>query len=211
MEKKDFFALVKNGVLINGKTDVSDATIDKIIDLIDCEQITAENQNSLVEKAVNAAKATQLNINSVAATIVKAQKEPNKEPSKDPIKETDPQNPKDGSDGKVEQLLAQIEELKSKVNGITQKETHNSLFSKLKSELKDIPEYFINPVMHGRTLQTEEEVQTYASFIKDQFQLSEQARVNAGGGAPPISGNGEVQERKYTKEQLDAMVNRGRI
>jgi poly-D-alanine transfer protein DltD len=73
--KEKIFAKLKAAILLNGKTDISDETLNTFAGIIG-EKITEETQiDEAIKPQVLLLKAMQGNINAVAATSVKAEKE----------------------------------------------------------------------------------------------------------------------------------------
>jgi hypothetical protein len=73
--KEKIFSKLKAAILINGKTDVSDETLNAFVDSISAQITDESNIDEAVKPYVAVFKSVQGNINAVAAASVKAEKE----------------------------------------------------------------------------------------------------------------------------------------
>jgi hypothetical protein len=96
--KEKIFSNLKAAILVNGKTSISDKTLNSYVDSISA-QITEESQIAeAIKPHVNVLKEIQANINSVAAESVTAKETVLKTEYEKKIRDLEKANPKPGGD-----------------------------------------------------------------------------------------------------------------
>lgn len=206
--KEKIFKAFKDAILIKGKTSVSDDTINLYVGFIDAEKITDESQIAeAIKPFVPALKAVQANINSVAATSTSAKEselktkyekeiEDLKKSNSEPPKPQDP--PKDDTPEWAKNLLTKVESLEGNITSLQGEKLQTTLSRKLADSIKEknIPSYFANPAISGRTFKDEAEVDSFVEDLNSQWGTAKQELANNGfkETVPPSGGDSEVKE-----------------
>lgn len=206
--KEKIFKAFKDAILIKGKTSVSDDTINLYVGFIDAEKITDESQIAeAIKPFVPALKAVQANINSVAATSTSAKEselktkyekeiEDLKKSNLEPPKPQDP--PKDDTPEWAKNLLTKVESLEGNITSLQGEKLQTTLSRKLADSIKEknIPSYFANPAITGRTFKDEAEVNSFVEDLSSQWGTAKQELANNGfkETVPPSGGDSEVKE-----------------
>lgn len=206
--KEKIFKAFKDAILIKGKTSVSDDTINLYVGFIDAEKITDESQIAeAIKPFVPALKAVQANINSVAATSTSAKEselktkyekeiEDLKKSNPEPPKPQDP--PKDDTPEWAKNLLTKVESLEGNITSLQGEKLQTTLSRKLADSIKEknIPSYFANPAITGRTFKDEAEVDSFVEDLSSQWGTAKQELANNGfkETVPPSGGDSEVKE-----------------
>lgn len=206
--KEKIFKAFKDAILVGGKTSVSDATINIYVGLIDAEKITDESQIAeAIKPFIPALQATQANINSVAATSTSAKEselktkyekeiEDLKKSNSEPPKPQDP--PKDDTPEWAKNLLTKVESLEGNITSLQGEKLQTTLSRKLADSIKEknIPSYFANPAISGRTFKDEAEVDSFVEDLNYQWGTAKQELANNGfkETVPPSGGDSEVKE-----------------
>lgn len=179
MKEKIFTALKASIVDVNGKTSISDRTLNAYAERLST-QIADESQIAeAIKPDVIVLKEIVGNISAVAAEAVKAVK-PVEKPIDKPVDKTiDIAEPAWFTAFKEQQKL-ETEQLKQKVTGFEKKEAQSQLMGKLTSKLKEkgISESF----WRGRNLSIESEadIDTLATTIETDFDVFRQEQADSG-------------------------------
>jgi hypothetical protein len=194
MKEKIFLAL-KKAILVDGKTSVSDKTINAYVDVI-AGQITEESQiASAIAPHVALLKEVQLNINAVAAGAVSA-----KEAGEARRKAEEAAGGGEEPEWKraMKEMSEQIGSLTGIVSGMSAEKTRETLSRKLASALdaKGVPAGYYKPYLSGRALKDDAEVESLAEGIASGWGEAKQAIANDGfgGSVAPVSGGGATKE-----------------
>ena len=202
--KEKIFNALKTAILVGGKTSVSDATINLYVGLIDVEKITDESQIAeAIKPFVPVLQATQENINSVAASSVTAKEselnktiEELKKSIPDPTKKPDEEVPE--WQKAIDALTKNVETLTGSLTTIQGEKLQTDLSRKLIDSIKEknIPSYFANPAIVGRTFKDETEVMSFVENLDSQWASAKQELANNGfkETVPPGSGSEEVKD-----------------
>ena len=206
--KEKIFKAFKDAILIKGKTSVSDDTINLYVGFIDAEKITDESQIAeAIKPFVPALKAVQANINSVAATSTSTKEselktkyekeiEDLKKSNSEPPKPQD--HPKDDTPEWAKSLLTKVESLEGNITSLQGEKLQTTLSRKLADSIKEknIPSYFANPAISGRTFKDEAEVDSFVEDLNSQWGTAKQELANNGckETVPPSGGDSEVKE-----------------
>ncbi|MDR1937982.1 MAG: hypothetical protein LBQ73_05740 [Tannerellaceae bacterium] len=202
--KEKIFTALKAAILVNGKTSISDKTLNTYVDVVSA-QITDETQiTEAIKPHVVVLKEIQGNINSVAsesATVVKTEYEKRIEDLKkaNPANPANPPKEEDEFVKKMEDLLsAKLSPLQEKLSAYEAQETQKTLSSKLTELLKshEIPEWYSKNAVSGRTFKDETEVTAFAETLKTEWGATKQELVNQGFTSvkPPVEGGGTPDE-----------------
>ncbi|SHG32045.1 hypothetical protein [Dysgonomonas macrotermitis] len=207
--KEKIFKAFKDAILIGGKTSVSDDTINIYVGLIDAEKITDESQIAeAIKPFVPALKAVQANINSVAATSTSTKESELKtkyEKEIEDLKKSKPDTtkqdpPKDVPEWQkaIDALTKNVETLTGSLSAMQGEKLQTTLSRKLVDSIKEknIPSYFANPAISGRTFKDEAEVDSFVEDLNSQWASAKQELVNNGfkETVPPSGGDSEVKE-----------------
>lgn len=172
-----------------GKTSISDKTLNTSVDII-AKQITDESQIAdAIIPYVAFLQDVQANVNSVAAAAATA-KEAEFKAAKEK-KEADEAAKKAAEEAAknkdipewqkaIEGLTKTVETLTGTVSAFNAEKTHQTLSQKLSEKIKDVPEWYRNPIVTGRTFKDESEVDAFAQSVIDGWGTAKQDLANQG-------------------------------
>lgn len=217
MKEKIFLAL-KKSILIGGKTSVSDETINMYVDLIDCEKITDETQIAeAIKPYVSVLKATQANINSVAANAAKTKESELKAEFEKNSKQADQTAPPVNEQPKEDEMpswakaiLGKVENLETGLGALNGEKLTNSRKSRLEQVLEGTGKFKDLTLKNfGRMkFETEEEFEEFFTGLEAESKELKQQIENAAVSTitKPIGGNNKGQ-KQLTDDEIKAMAN----
>jgi flagellum-specific peptidoglycan hydrolase FlgJ len=210
--KEKIFSALKVAILVDGKTSISDKTLNTYVDLISA-QITDESQiATAIVPHVSMLKEMQSNINSVAKSAAEAKESELKtaqeqSAANEAAKKAAEEAAKAANGGKevpewqkaIEGLTKTVETLAGTVGAFNAEKTQQTLSQKLLTILTDekkIPDFYFNPAIAGRTFKDEAEVQAFADNLGTQWEGAKQTLANQGfqDTVPPGSGDNDTKE-----------------
>jgi hypothetical protein len=201
-KKEKIFTALKAAVLINGKTSISDKTLNTYVDSIS-EKITDESQiTEAITPHVTILKEIQANINAVAAESVSTTKTEYEKRIKELEGKTSTPPVTTPPDDITSQIKAALSEalspLQEKLAAIETEKTQKTFLQKLGEQLETggIPEWYSKNAVSGREFKTEEDVTRFANTLKTEWEAAKQQLAEAGfqGAKPPVSGAGAADE-----------------
>jgi hypothetical protein len=201
--REKIFSALKAAILVNGKTSVSDKTLNTYLDSISA-QITDESQIAeAIKPHVSILKEIQANINAVAAESVNVTKTEyekrikelgNPNPTADPT----PSDPNDIT-AKIKAAVSEaLTPLQEKLVAIETEKTQKTFSQKLGEQLKTagVPEWYSKNAVSGREFKAEDELTRFAETLKTEWEAAKQHLADAGfqETKPPTAGAGSSDE-----------------
>jgi hypothetical protein len=215
--KEKIFSQLKAAVLINGKTSISDKTLNAYVDIL-VAQISEESQiASAIIPYVAALKEVQSNINSVASQSVSAKEAEIKaaKDAEDAKKAEEARNKAEAAaqteipdwQKAIEGLTKTVAVLTETVSGFTTERTQQTISQKLTETLKSkgVPEWYSQPAIDGRTFKDDAEATAYSDALCAKWESTRQELANQGfsDAKPPASGGGVEGEGKNVATLID--------
>jgi hypothetical protein len=183
-----------------GKTDISDKTFNAYVDII-LAQITDESQiETAIAPSVVVLKEIQANINSVAANAAKA-KETELKTLEDQKKAAEDAAKKAAETGGEETpawakaILESNKVLTDRLSAIEGERVQQTHAQRLAEKVKDIPDWYKNPIVTGRSFKDETELDAFAESVVTGWGTAKQSLANQGfqDATPPEQGAGVPQ------------------
>ncbi|MDR1582906.1 MAG: hypothetical protein LBS55_06540 [Prevotellaceae bacterium] len=214
--KEKIFAALKASILINGKTSISDKTLNTYVDSISA-QITDESQiTEAIKPHVAILKEIQANINAVAAESVSTTKTEYEKrikelEDKNPNPNPNPEPPK--PDDMAAQIKAAISEslkpLQEKLTAIETEKTQKTFLQQTEEQLKtaNIPDWYSKNAVSGREFKSAEDVTRFTETLKTEWESAKQHLANGGfqEAKPPTNGSGGANE----SDAIAALIDKG--
>lgn len=203
--KEKIFSALKSAVSVNGKTSISDKTLNAYVEVI-AGQITDESSiGEAIKPHVTILKEIQANINAVAATAVttkeaeikSAQERKAAEEAAKKAAEEAAKNQPDWQKA-IGELTKTVESLAGTVTKFSAEKTQQELSRKLSSTLKEkgVPEWHYNPIVSGRTFKEEADVEAFAESVISGWSTAKQELANQGfkDSVPPAGGGADKND-----------------
>jgi hypothetical protein len=211
--KEKILSAIKTAVSVNGKTSISDKTLNSYVDLI-AAQISEESQiATAIVPHVAVLKELQLNINSVAAEAAKG-KETELQKQIEELKKLIPSQAPPKNDDvpdwqkAIEQQTELIKNLTNSLSNLQAEQTNKTLSAKLTETLKakNVPEWFSANATAGRTFKDEAEITAFAETLGTSWETAKQQLANNGfkETVPPATGATGATESDALAAQIAA-------